>query len=728
MITTLKRTLRPLLTAGGVLIAALSSGVHASTLEVDYTNTYQKMEGFGSSSIGWDGNMDTFYASASFFNLYLTEAGMSMYRMPIWPEVLSNTVANADDIKYQNFNTNNSRANSYITLVRNLHSRKADIRIIMSSWSPPGWMKTNGAIAGGGSLLPSRYQHFAKYLVEWCKFWKNEGINVYAMSVQNELLFVEPYESCVWTPEEYVNFHKVLGPMMEAAGFGDVLIFGPEHMTGNVTDTMTFVDAIQADPAAKPYFDIVATHGYTDGIQADTNPAAASALWTRIGPMGYKFWMTETSGEPATFDGALDGVAGSMHNAIVGGNCSAYVYWQTFEGSPSGFCLRGNNTNNPKFDAFRHYSKYIRPDMFRIGSKLQTGVKKVDVSAYADENTRKVTVVMLNRNDSDQVIDLSFKHNPGLTSMEVYRTTASLSFAKQTNLSISEAQTGKITLPPRSLTTLTGTAAAIDFPVNTIDIGNMEVPAGSGDVTIAVTSSLDFATWRAVSNATWLTFPSDTGTGTSTIKLSWKRNSNINAARVGNVDIAGKTISITQAGNPGLTLVGWKTTASKAGGSGSVTIESLGSAAATMAWTATSDADWVTIGPPSGVGKGTVAYTVAKNTTELSRTAHLTIADQPYIITQEAGTNNGTIFPAGGDSGFLENLGYYYDGFYPFVWLWGEGQWIWVAPTGASLADGFYFWQFGPNRWGWTKQAYLPYYYPFIGDNFGDPVPFTTGL
>ncbi len=73
-----------------------------------------------------------------------------------------------------------------------------------------------------------------------------------------------------------------------------------------------------------------------------------------------------------------------------------------------------------------------------------------------------------------------------------------------------------------------------------------------------------------------------------------------------------------------------------------------------------------------------------------------------------------TIFPAAGTTGALPGFGYYYDGYYPFVWNWNEASWLYVYPDGASLVNGFYFWHFAKSYWGWTAQQFLPLYTAFL--------------
>lgn len=685
----------------------------AVTVSVDASNYYQQMVGFGTCSIGWLPSMDAYYATNDFLTQYVDEMGMNIYRMPIWPEALSNTVANATDIKYSMFNINGTRAKSYDAVVRKLHQKDPSMKVIMTSWSPPAWMKTNNNINNGGSLLRSRYNHFAHYLLEWCKYMTEQvGTRPYALSFQNELLFAQPtFESCVWTVDEYVDFLKVLGPLLDSNGFDDVLIFGPEHMTSSVQETMNFVNGIMEDPLAAPYFDVVATHGYTDGVQADSNPQSANTLFNQWRKYPLQYWMTETSGEPVTYEGALDGVAGSIHNSLVGGRASAYVYWQLTDTSTNQYSLRSINQSTKKYYAFRHFSKWIRPDSWRVDA-VATDATKLDVSAFVSEEEQEITIVLLNRNIAAQTISFNFAHAPGLTTLNGFRTNSGgENTAAITAVSVSNGQ-ASLTIPARSMVTLVGDLSGYVKPTHTTDFTPISVPAGSGDLIVPVSSTDESATWRAEGTVSWLVSQTPTGTGNSDAVVRVSRNTT-GSSRTGAIEISGQLLMVTQAANPGLTFAGYGTVVPSSGGSSQVTVEAFGAAGRNREWTATSSTGWLTLTAASGKGAGTISYTVNKNNGLEARTATITLEAETYTITQAAG--NGSIFP---EIGWMPAIGFYYDGFYPFVYLWTTFEWIYLPEE--STFDGFFFWRFAASHWGYTAGEWLPWYYPFYESGAGE--------
>ena len=88
----------------------------------------------------------------------------------------------------------------------------------------------------------------------------------------------------------------------------------------------------------------------------------------QLAPYGRKFWMTETSGHNADWRGGL-ALAENMHDTLVGGRASAYLYWQISEPNSPRMTLMAAGDFTPKTQAARHFIRLVRP-----------GAQRVDVS------------------------------------------------------------------------------------------------------------------------------------------------------------------------------------------------------------------------------------------------------------------------------------------------------------------------------------------------------------
>lgn len=92
------------------------------------------------------------------------------------------------------------------------------IRLLASPWSPPGFMKDTKEMNYGGKLLPEYAGPWAKYYIKYIEAMKNRGIEIWGVSIQNEPLATQTWDSCIYTAEEERDFIKNhLGPVLKAS-------------------------------------------------------------------------------------------------------------------------------------------------------------------------------------------------------------------------------------------------------------------------------------------------------------------------------------------------------------------------------------------------------------------------------------------------------------------------------------------------------------------------------
>ena len=98
-------------------------------------------------------------------------------------------------------------------------------------------MKTNNNMLYGGKLLPEYRQSWAEYYVKFIKAYENEGIPVWGLTIQNEPMAVQRWESCIYTASEERDFLKnYLGPTLAKAGLGDKKIVVWDHNRDLISD------------------------------------------------------------------------------------------------------------------------------------------------------------------------------------------------------------------------------------------------------------------------------------------------------------------------------------------------------------------------------------------------------------------------------------------------------------------------------------------------------------
>jgi hypothetical protein len=157
--------------------------------------------------------------------------------------------------------------------------------------------------------------------------------------------------------------------------------------------------------------------------------------------------------------------------------------------------------------------------------------------------------------------------------------------------------------------------------------------SGGGSGSISVTAPQGCA-WTAATTDSWIVINSGaSGDGSGTVAYSVGANSTANA-RVGTITIGSERHTVTQVGKSATactyTISPSSADYTKDGGSGTFTV----AAAEGCAWTATSNASWLTLGTRSGTGNGAVSYSVARHTETEARNGTIALADRTFTVRQ----------------------------------------------------------------------------------------------
>lgn len=437
---------------------------------VDPTKEYQRIDGFGAF-----GGIKAYWESPPFFtepflDYFLDDLGSTIVRTNIfWDLEPQNDNSSSAVLDLSKFNykagSNLARQLPYYKALKAAGLQK----LIATSWTPPDWMKLHDDDSRipkecyncnncpmsdprrkvcGGRLDPKYYGEYAEYLLAYAKILKQEAdIDLYGISIQNEPWFANPFESNVVRPEEYGVLLSVVGRKFREAGLA-TKIFGPEHMAEWSWGVQkNYVNNIFKDGNDNPYLDIYAVHGYVDGVAPDFGSAEGwTALKENISDAyGKPLWMTETSGYPQTFQGAMN-LAKSMYLAFRFGQISAWVYWSVSGEPGSEFSLMANGEPTIVYYASKQYFKYIRPGARRI--EVESGDADVLPLAFQNPSDGSMTILLINVGNTAKDISLNVSKRP--TNFTVYRTSAT------ENCEEVGTVTNSVTLPAASITTLVG--------------------------------------------------------------------------------------------------------------------------------------------------------------------------------------------------------------------------------------------------------------------------------
>ncbi len=136
------------------------------------------------------------------------------------------------------------------------------LNLFASPWSPPAFMKDNNDMLQGGKLKPEFYDSWATYFTKFIKAYEKEGVPVWGISVQNEPMAKQRWESCIYTAEEERDFlKKSLGPIMEKEGLKEKKIIVWDHNRDLIYQrAQTYFN----DPEAAKYIWGIGFHWYED--------------------------------------------------------------------------------------------------------------------------------------------------------------------------------------------------------------------------------------------------------------------------------------------------------------------------------------------------------------------------------------------------------------------------------------------------------------------------------
>jgi len=476
-----------------LLILATTLGVRvaagAATLTIDPAEKHQVMEGFGTCLVSWKPAVVAYYDREDFPDFYLKQLGASVLRIDLWCDSALKPQERWQDITWRDFTFEGkgARGKLFADVASKLHAASdGQLRVIATVWSPPGWMKVNGSPVNGhperknyglnfrtpgergqwsgplegpdgedryqylgrNKLRTDRYLHFAKLLVEWTRYFRTLGIELYALSAQNELMFSHYFDSCVYTPEEYAELLRVIAWMFAHEGEKRPQMFGPEHMTYDTDKNRLYLEALTARPAALASLDAIASHGYIDGYMADKRPDSVSAFRKLAEPYGKKIWMTEGSTGGHDWPAPLHEAGTSFLNALTEGGVSLLTPWVVVDEVPNAHGLTSITGHTKKTSVAMQYFRFIRPGMVRVGVSGEAG--ELGTVAFQDPVTGRVVLVLLNRTKAAAPVSLLQVDKTGLTVTEAYLTDATRDCAKMD----AWAGDAPVTVPAESLTTL----------------------------------------------------------------------------------------------------------------------------------------------------------------------------------------------------------------------------------------------------------------------------------
>ena len=425
------------------------TGSHSRKIQLNPSVHYQSVEGFGwmmtQGSAKLIMEMSASARTALLRELYAPDGKVraTVVRIAVGASDLSEsdyTYSMTQDESLSNFSLSGPDQRDLLPVLQEIVSINPNIFIMATPWTAPVWMKQNAGAHGGyasGSLKTRYYGLYAEYLLRYLQAMSAQGINVHALSIQNEPLNGGNNPSMCWTKEQMYSFvQNHLGPKLQQNGYGHVLLIGYDHNCDN-TEFPIHV-------AQSTYISGTAFHLYGGDI---------SALSTVYNATGKGVWFTEQyTDQNGSFQGDL---GWHMQNVMLGSmqhHARAAIEWNLvndplYNLHTDGGCssCKGALTMQSGSIQSRNVSYYIVAQMSRV---VQRGAVRIASSGATDINhcaflnpDGSIGIVLYNNQNDDRSVDVVYNnrytsftvYGNGVTSVLLYDAVPSLAEGMESN-------------------------------------------------------------------------------------------------------------------------------------------------------------------------------------------------------------------------------------------------------------------------------------------------------
>jgi glucosylceramidase len=330
----------------------------------------------------------------------------------------SYTYVEENDAELKTFKITHDEKFKIPLIKKAMETAEGELKLYVSPWSPPAWMKGNNNMLQGGILLKEYYQSWANYFLKFIRAYEERGIPVWGLTVQNEPMAKQKWESCMYTAEEERDFIKnFLGPALWNNGMKDKKLIAWDHNR----DLMYHrASTILSDREAAKYVWGIGFHWYESWTGA---PTFENVKRVAESYPGKQLLLTEACNYPFSWDTFDEWQWGENYGASMiadfnNGAC-AWTDWNILldeTGGPNhvqNFCFApvhadtrdGSLHYMNSYYYIGHFSKFILPGAQRIAVSsnraqlLVTGFKNPDGS---------IVVIVMNQGETQVDFRLYF--------------------------------------------------------------------------------------------------------------------------------------------------------------------------------------------------------------------------------------------------------------------------------------------------------------------------------
>lgn len=291
------------------------------------------------------------------------------------------------------------------------------LNLFASPWSPPAWMKDNNDMLHGGKLKPDHYGSWAMYYTKFIKEYEKEGVPVWGISIQNEPMATQRWESCLYTAQEETDFLKNhLGPTMEKEGLKEKKIIVWDHNRDLMYQrAQTYFN----DPEANKYIWGIGFHWYEDWsggtpmyenlrrvyeAYPDKNIMFTEGCAESFNATRYNAWVLGEEYGRSMINDYNNGMVGFTDWNIILDETGGPNHVQNFCFAPvHGDTKTGQLIYTNTYYYIGHFSKFIQPGAKRIAATASRS--QLLTTAFRNEDGKTVVIVM-NQGNSKTVYSL----------------------------------------------------------------------------------------------------------------------------------------------------------------------------------------------------------------------------------------------------------------------------------------------------------------------------------
>ena len=325
-----------------------------------------------------------------------------------------------NDVTLKSFNVNHDKQYRIPLIKAAIAAAGGKMPLYVTPWSPPAWMKDNNNLLKGGKLLPKYRQPWANHYIKFIKTYEALNIPIWGLSVQNEPMAIQTWESCIFTGEEERDFIKqYLGPTLVKQGMAGKKLIAWDH---NRDLLYQRASTVLEDPEAAKYVWGIGYHWYetwTGGTMLFNNEKLVAEAFP-----GKNLIFTEGCIENFKLSKINEWWLGERYgNSIINDFNNGTVAWTDWnilldeKGGPNhvgNYCFAPVHFNTQTKELvytnvyyyLGHFSKFIRPGAKRIISSSSRDLLQTTAFQNTDGS---IVVVVMNQSDKKMPYSLWIK-------------------------------------------------------------------------------------------------------------------------------------------------------------------------------------------------------------------------------------------------------------------------------------------------------------------------------